>query len=286
MSDANFYQILGVGRSASADEIRSAYRELVKKHHPDLFSAPREKTQATETLREINEAYAVLGNVERRRRYDERFVQKPQARPRARTAPSRPRPARPRGADRENRRAKPGKISLSRNGKLLLGKAANILKERFYVSRKRAAYALSALLALLVTLYANRSEPRLITAWTLLEKIELSVSKDDTPVPGDRQDWVPVGQFASVSECVGLIKDKIRKDEQEGSRAVFVEPNGTMAIAVLVDKEAVQPSDQTNEPSPRAGITRRVRNLECRATQRVTMESRFAKTLRQLGLSR
>lgn len=287
MSDTNFYQVLGIKRSASADEIRSAYRDLVKKHHPDLFTASHEKTQATARLREINEAYAMLGNAERRQRYDERYVRKAQPRPRARPAPNRPRPSRPpRPGNSGNRRANKGKISLSRNGKLLLSKAGKILTERLYLTRKRAAYALSALIAVLIVIYAGRSEPRLITAWTLLEKLELSTSKDIFPAEGSRQDWVAVGQFASVSECAGVLKDKIRKDEQEGSRAVFVEPNGTMAIAVLINKEAVQPFDPTAEPAPEISATRRVRNLECRATQRVAMESRFEKTWRNLGFSR
>ncbi len=78
MSEANFYQILGVGPSASAREIKSTYRELVKRYHPDLFPAAGAKAGATEKLRQINEAYAVLGNPKRRRDYDQRFIQKPE----------------------------------------------------------------------------------------------------------------------------------------------------------------------------------------------------------------
>ena len=98
MSDVNFYQVLGVGQSASADEIRSAYRDLVKRYHPDLFHAAGEKATATEKLRQINEAYAVLGNSERRQRYDQKFVQRPQPAPRAAAATARRQTSRPRRA--------------------------------------------------------------------------------------------------------------------------------------------------------------------------------------------
>ena len=52
----NYYDILGVSKTASADEIKSAYRNLAKKYHPDI-----NKTEgAAEKFKEINEAYEVL----------------------------------------------------------------------------------------------------------------------------------------------------------------------------------------------------------------------------------
>jgi hypothetical protein len=268
MSEASFYQILGVGRSASAGQIRSAYRDLVKRYHPDLFSTAGEKAAATEKLRLINEAYAVLGNAERRQRYDQEFVQKPQMRRRAPTADARRKAARPRRRQAEGWR-----------------KTFKMPKLRLSFSRKWTGYSLAAATLLLVLIYASRSVPRLITAWTLVEKVEVSPPRSGFSSES-AQGWAVVGRYASVSECAGSLKEKVRKDEQEGSRAVFGEPNGTMAITVFIKKASIQEQPSTADaiPSQTDGATKRVRNLECRATQRVETESRFQRTLRGWGL--
>ena len=54
------YSVLGVSQSASDDEIKKAYRELVKKYHPDKYTDPDMKQLANEKLKEINEAYDQL----------------------------------------------------------------------------------------------------------------------------------------------------------------------------------------------------------------------------------
>ena len=61
------YQALGVAQSASADEIRSAYRKLAKKHHPDLN--PNDKS-AEERFRAVTAAYEILDDPKTRARYD------------------------------------------------------------------------------------------------------------------------------------------------------------------------------------------------------------------------
>src|SRR5215475_1894195 len=76
MAGPDFYTILGVSRTASLDEIKSAHRELVKKFHPDLFPGAKQKAQANKKLQQINEAYAILSNPERRRQYDSRHPPK------------------------------------------------------------------------------------------------------------------------------------------------------------------------------------------------------------------
>ena len=76
MAGPDFYTILGVPRTASPDEIKSAHRELVKKYHPDLFPGATQKARANKKLQQINEAYAILSNAERRRQYDSRYVQR------------------------------------------------------------------------------------------------------------------------------------------------------------------------------------------------------------------
>jgi molecular chaperone DnaJ len=66
---ADYYDILGVKREASADEIKAAFRSLAKKWHPDRN--PDNKVVAEEKFKEIAEAYAVLSDPEKRQRYDQ-----------------------------------------------------------------------------------------------------------------------------------------------------------------------------------------------------------------------
>lgn len=65
----DYYQILGVPRNASDEEIKKAYRRLAMQYHPDRN--PGREKWANEKFKEINEAYAVLGNPEKRRQYDQ-----------------------------------------------------------------------------------------------------------------------------------------------------------------------------------------------------------------------
>ncbi len=67
MEFKDYYKILGVPRTASVEEIKKAYRRLVRKYHPDVSK----EADADARVKEINEAYAVLGDADKRRAYDE-----------------------------------------------------------------------------------------------------------------------------------------------------------------------------------------------------------------------
>ncbi len=67
MAEKNYYDILGVSKTATQDEIKSAYRKLAKQYHPDFH--PGDKA-AAEKFKEINEANAVLSDEQKRKQYD------------------------------------------------------------------------------------------------------------------------------------------------------------------------------------------------------------------------
>ncbi len=68
MEFRDYYKTLGVAKTATADEIKKAFRKLARQHHPDLA---QDKKTAEEKFKEINEAYEVLSDADKRKKYDE-----------------------------------------------------------------------------------------------------------------------------------------------------------------------------------------------------------------------
>ena len=70
----NYYDILEISKLASPEVVEKAYKTLVKKHHPDLQS-DNSKQNAENKMKDLNEAYEVISNPEKRAQYDKKLSQ-------------------------------------------------------------------------------------------------------------------------------------------------------------------------------------------------------------------
>jgi len=265
MSQPDFYAIFGVPPSASQDEIRAAHRELVKRYHPDIYSTGGDIARATEKLREINEAYAVLGNAERRKKYDASRVEQRRS---ASVAQQRPSYVRVRSSARPKAPARP-----IRARKKLQG-------NKFFTFRLLAG-AIAGAILFVVTAYFLTRAPDVLPAWVLWHKTEV-----EPPARGPiaaTNGWERLGSFGVKAECARVLKTHVKADQEQGSRAVFDESNGTMAITVFLSE-----SDAASNPKKllegQRPVTKRVRHYECRAVQVRQPDSWLRRKMRQAGL--
>ena len=69
----DYYEVLGIGKSASADDIKAAYRKAALKWHPDRWvnGTEQEKKTAEENFKEASEAYSVLSDPDKKAKYDQ-----------------------------------------------------------------------------------------------------------------------------------------------------------------------------------------------------------------------
>jgi hypothetical protein len=268
MPQPDFYAIFGVPPSATQEEIRTAHRELVKRYHPDIYSTSGDKARATEKLREINEAYAVLGNVERRKAYDVSRVEPPRRAPAAPQA----RPQQPR------RRSNSGRRAAARQPRRARPK---FRWNRKFVTVPRAVGAAAGLLFFLVTLYALNRPPEITPVWLLLQRTEVenSASAAVTSARG----WERLGSFGVRAECARVLKTHVKADQEQGSQAVLDESNATMAITILLSESEPAPSAKPLVTGQK-NITKRVRHYECRSVQIRQPESWLRRKLRQTGV--
>ena len=268
MSQPDYYEVFGVPPSASPEEIRAAHRELVKRYHPDLYWTSEDKARATEKLRAVNEAYAVLGNAKRRAEYDASRVE-----PLRSAEPVRQeRPADARRASRAFRSKAPPRPVRARR---------TFQRNRAFFTLPRMAGAAACVSLFVVAAYSFTREPQYLSAWVLLQKTEFEPASSG-PL-GGANGWEQLSRFGLKSDCAEGLRARVKQDERQGSHAVFDEVGSSVAITVLLI-EIDSPPEIKELAAGQAGVAKRVRHYECRAVQIRQPDSWMRRKLREIGL--
>ena len=279
MSQPNYYELFGVSPLASSEEIRAAHRELVKRYHPDIYWTSEDKARATEKLRAINEAYAVLGNAERRKEYDASRVaaaRSPEPVARERSAPQRPARQQP------ARRARVQNVPRTNVPHWSIQVRETLQWAKKFFTFRRLVGAVAGLALIAAAAYSLTRPPPITPAWILLERTEVEPAASRSL--GATKGWEQVGSFGLRAACVENLKARVALDQQESSQAVFDEVNGTVAITVLVAKGDDPPLKAKEPLSGRGKIVKRVRHYECRAVPIRQPDSWLRRKLRGTGL--
>jgi hypothetical protein len=275
MSQPDFYAIFGVAPSATQEEIRAAHRELVKRYHPDIYSTSGDKARATERLREINAAYAVLGNVEKRRTYD---ASRAEAQRRPAPAPQRRATTVQRAKSTAPGRAAPRPVRPKK--KFTIPAKFFTWPQKLFTFRWLAGIAGGVVLFMLAAHFLTRP-PEISPVWVLLQRTEVEPAAIGPATVA--RGWERLGAYGVKAECARVLKTHVKADQEQGSQAVFDESVGTMAITVLLTDPDSGPGAKKPVPGQK-DITKRIRHYECRTIQVRQPDSWLVRKLRQIGL--
>ncbi|WP_199140007.1 J domain-containing protein [Pedobacter sp. ASV12] len=175
MSDfkKDYYKILEISSSARADEIKLAYRKLVKQYHPDLHPG---NTQFEDLMKEINEAYEVLGNKDERFAYDQYLVnkqaQQKKEQPAEKTASNHKRHyTKTTTVYSEERTYVKGQIFIKYFGKHVNQQAEDILRETFY------KITVTQTDAIIESIYRQNLTPEFQAVFSANKPISLNISQ-------------------------------------------------------------------------------------------------------------
>lgn len=256
MADMDYYRVLGVSPSATGKQIKSAYRRLVKKYHPDLFATPEDKARATARFHQINRAYAVLGDAKRRSYYDEiRPQNAANVKPGPAAAARRSNPARQpvakpgtllwrsvvqslaqvRVSARIVFSVKPAAARLTKSVNQLAARISHAAFTRPPLHKAAFIFGSFAVIWVLISLW---KKPDAATSWALLENTVVEPLRPISP-SFHEPNWTIVAYHPSRSHCGTALKERVNVDEQQGAKAFFDQLDGLAAITVRVKTEAV-----------------------------------------------